>query len=126
MGRKKRLTIKCSKHGRKSSSRKAELLDPNRGRSKKSNGDRATALARKLFARQGFARAVSRSARFQRQARRKSRAGRLRRAINAGSQSDEMAPRAYDLVLRNVHTEKMEIRLSRRRSRVRVSFQFLL
>src|SRR5215471_1709145 len=120
-GAKKQPTIKCSKLGERSASRKAELLDPDCGRSKKSNSDRATALAREFFACEGFAREFSRSPKFQREAGRKSRSGRLRRAIDTRRQPDEMAPRAHDLVFRDVHSEEMEGRLSRRRSRIRLS-----
>src|SRR5947209_4595165 len=60
MAARKRHMIKCSKREGKSSRRKAELLDPHRGRSKKSNGDRENALAREFFCAH-LARAFSRS-----------------------------------------------------------------
>src|SRR4051812_59158 len=78
MGRKKQRTIKCWRRAGKNSSRRAELLDPSRGRSKKSNSDRATALARELFAGQGFALAFSRGPELHCAAGRKSGARRLR------------------------------------------------
>src|SRR4029453_10839365 len=112
MGGKKRPTIKCSSDLAKNSSRKAELLDSDRGRSQKKNGDRRR-LARELFTREGFARAFSRTPKLHREAVRKSRGGGLRRAIDPRRQPDEMAPRPHHLVLRNVHPEKMEDCLSR-------------
>src|SRR6266403_1080507 len=122
----KQPTIKCSRRAEKSSSRKAESLDPGRGRDSKSNGGRAISLAAGFFTGREPACALSRSSEFHRQVGRKSRAGRLRRAINAGRQPDEMAPRAYQLVFRDLHLKKMGAGLSRCRSGVRVSIQLLL
>jgi len=53
-----------------------------------------------------------------------SRTRRLRRAIHAGRQSDQMAPRAYHVVFRNFYPEKIHPGISRRNSRVRLPFQF--
>src|SRR2546423_14359686 len=118
--------IKCSRRGKKSSNRKAELLDPSRGRDSKWNGDRAKAFADGVFSSRETSRALSRSSEFYGQVFREPRSRRLRRAINTGRQPHEMAPRAHNLVLRDFHFKKMGSRLPRRSSGVCLSIQLVL
>src|SRR5438876_105685 len=126
MAAKKRPTIKCSKRVGKNWKRKAALLEPKRGRNSRSNCDRDTAFAARFITRCRSARPLSRGPRFHYRALPGSRAGRLRRPIDAGCQSDKMASRSYHLVFRNVHFEEMDARISAGDPAIRFSLYLLL
>src|SRR5256885_7397990 len=94
----KQPAIKCSKRAKKRSNRRAKLLEPSRGRDTKSNGDCAKAIAGGAVFSRKTSRPLSGGSKLQRQVGGKSRSGRLRCAIDAGSQPHEMAPGAHHLV----------------------------
>src|SRR5947207_785530 len=118
----KQPAIRCSRRAKKRSNRRAKLLEPSCGRYTKSKGDRAKAIAGGAVSSRKTSRALSRGPKFQRQIGGKPRSRRLRRAIDAGSQPNEMAPGAHHLVFRDLHFKKMGAGLPRCRSRVRLSF----
>src|SRR6266568_4827665 len=90
--------VASSKRAEKSSSRKVKLLEPERGRDTGGDCDRAIAFTCGFVTGGKSSGSVSRSSRFHQRIVHSPCSGRLRRSVDARSQSDEMAPRTHHMV----------------------------